>query len=96
MGFLFSKAGIWLFIFSSIFPVDVFSDVSGKLDGEGNVGAPIQGKPCKWCRVEPLPSQREDWERVQDWREAIPHVLDSQDTKIRITIFTELVARLPN
>jgi hypothetical protein len=88
-GFLFSKAGIWHF-FSSLSPVDIFSDVCGKLDGESIVGAPIQGKPCKWCRIEEsLPSQPEVWVPIQDWRDAILHVLHSQDTKIRITIVTE-------
>jgi hypothetical protein len=82
--------------FFSLSPVDISSDVCGKLDGERIVGVPIQGRPAKWCRIEPLSSQSEDWEAVQDWRDAILHVLHSQDTKIRIATFTESVAELPN
>lgn len=74
------------------FPVDILSDVRGKLDGERIVGALIQGKPCKWCRIESLPSQSEVWVHVQDWRDAILRVLNSQDIKIRITISTESAA----
>ena len=76
----------------SLSPVDILSDVRGKLDGERIVGALIQGKPCKWCRIESLPSQSEVWVHVQDWRDAILRVLNSQDIKIRITISTESAA----
>jgi len=93
---IFIFKGRRLAFYSSRSPVDVFSDVCGKLDGESIVGAPIQGRPCKWCRIEPLPSRPEVWEPVRDWRDAIQYVLDSQDIKIRITIFTEPAARRTN
>ena len=78
--FIFKGQSFWIV---SLSPADRFSDVCGKLDGESIVGELIQGKPCRWCRVGPQP---EVWALVNDWREAILHVLHSQleDIKIRI------------
>jgi hypothetical protein len=90
--FIFKGWRLDFFSFSS--PADIFSDVRGNIDGESIVGEPIQGRSCKWCRIEP--SQPEVWVPVQDWRDAILHVLHSQDIKIRITIFTESATRLAN
>jgi hypothetical protein len=55
-----------IFIFKSQCPVffffpfaDIFSGICGRIEGEGIVGAPIQGRSCRWCRVAPLPSQHQ-------------------------------------
>ena len=75
------------------FPLaDIILGVCGKLEDESIVRAAIQdiqavqGRPCKWCRVWPVPPG--DWMPVQDWKEVFEHwhVLHSQDVKIRVTI----------
>lgn len=47
--------------FPSVSPSDIFSGVSGGLEGKCIVRAPIQSRPCKWCHVPlvPQPSQPE-------------------------------------
>ena len=44
------------FLFYPFSPSDVFSDVFGKLEGEGIVDAAIQNTPNLWCFTEPPPS----------------------------------------
>lgn len=75
------------------FPLaDIFLGACGKLEGERIVRTAIQdiqalqGRPCEWCRVWPVPYQPGDWIPVQDWREVFEHVLHPQDVKIRIKL----------
>ena len=89
MGFWFSKVR-GLFFLYSLCPCWHLLGICGKLEGEHIVRAVIAGNRCKWCRVDPPPSQPGDWVPLQNWREVFDHVLHSQDVKIRITI-TEAV-----
>ena len=79
---------------------DMHLDVCGKLEGETIVGVSVQRTRNLGYRVDPhttTPSPNTNptkWEPLQDWREPIRRMLDSQD--ISIHICTEQSKPTPN
>jgi len=101
-GFFMLRCQYWL-VFSSLSLADTFSAICGLVQDERLFGRLIQGRTAKWRRVplEHLPSHRASmitcttdtctsepaWLPVNDWREPIFHMLQSQE-KIHI-VFIE-------